>query len=291
MGLTKGQVKVFQTEGVLIAENVLSEEDLQPIIMEINAVIDAKAKELQAKGKLKQLYDNEPFERRLMLLAQECPDIHLNLDIQDILGRAMFEFFYNDRLLAVVEDLLGTELSCNPIQHIRAKMPWKGEGEQPISESVPWHQDAAVTSKSSETSEIITFWIPLIDAVAETGCMEVMPEVFKQGYLEHVGGNGTMIVPDLLPDLEPITAECRKGGIVIMNKYTPHRGTTNSSDKIRWSIDLRFHKTGSNSGREFHPSFVVRSCKRPDTVIRDYDLWRASWEAVLGKSAPALHRV
>lgn len=291
MGLTLEQLIAFQTEGVLVAEGVLRDEDLKPVIDEMNAVIDARARAYQAEGKISNLYEQEPFERRLMLLAEECPEIQRNLDIQNVLGRAMFDFFHNDRLLAVVEQLLGTELSCNPIQHIRAKMPWKGEGEQPLSESVPWHQDAAVTSKDSEASEIITFWIPLIDAVAETGCMEVMPEVFKQGYLEHIGSGGTTIAPHLLPGRKPMVAECRKGGIVIMNKYTPHRGTTNRSGKIRWSLDLRFHKTGANSGREAHPSFAVRSRKRPDTVTRDYDLWRSCWETALGKPAAALHRV
>src|SRR5690606_31712396 len=108
--------------------------------------------------------------------------------------------------------------------------PWLGEGDPPGNmENVPWHQDVAVTTEDSEHSEIITFWIPLVDATKETGCMQVLPGVFKQGALKHQSDGGTTIVPEQMPDVEPVYAQCRKGGIVIMNKYTPHRGTPNRS--------------------------------------------------------------
>lgn len=290
-GLSLEQIVDFQTNGYVIAQNVFTEADLQPIIDEINAVIDERASALQAAGKLTELYENEPFERRIALLSRQSRDILKKLDITDICGQAMFRFLHNEKLLDVAESLLGRELSCNPIQHLRAKLPWHGTGEQPAEENVPWHQDAGVTSEDSEASEIITFWIPLVNATAETGCMEIMPEVFKMGYLQHVAGEGTTIKPELLPHVKPVTAECRKGGIVIMNKYTPHRGTSNRSQIVRWSLDLRYHKTGANSGREFLPSFVVRSRVNPDSVLTDHAEWSHRWEEALAKPAQKIHRV
>ncbi|MFK7693465.1 phytanoyl-CoA dioxygenase family protein [Paenibacillus sp. HJGM_3] len=293
MSLSLNQIIDFQTNGYVIAEDVFTPADWQPVIDEIERIISARAVILHAEGKLPELHEDEPFERRLTLLARQCPEIARQFDIMFLLGPAMFDFLRNDKLLSVVESLLGRELSCNPIQHLRHKMPWKGEGEQPIGmENVPWHQDAAVTSDDSEASEIITFWMSLVDATAETGCMEIMPEVFKAGYLEHQAEGGTTIVPTLLPHVKPIKAECRKGSIVIMNKYTPHRGTTNRSDIIRWSLDLRYHKTGARSGRNFHPSFVVRSAANPDNVLTDYNEWCRLWKEALGKPATQkAHRV
>jgi phytanoyl-CoA hydroxylase len=292
MSLTHEQIVDFQTNGYVIAEDIFNPADLQPVIDEVERMISARAIILHTEGKLAQLHEHEPFEKRFALLNQQCPEINKRFDIMFLLGRAMFDFLRSERLLSVVESLLGRELSCNPIQHLRAKMPWKGEGEQPVGmENVPWHQDAAVTSDDSDASEIITFWLPLVDATAETGCMEVMPEVFKVGYLKHQAEGGTTIVPQLLPHVKPIKAECRKGSIVIMNKYTPHRGTTNRSDIIRWSIDLRYHKTGAPSGRNFHPSFVVRSSANPDSVMNDYETWCKMWKDALEKPAQKAHRV
>lgn len=292
MALTLEQIKDFHTNGYLIAEDVLQESDLQPVIAEIEGMIDERTRAFHREGKIAELYENEPFERRFALLHEQCPDINRKFDIMHLLGPAMFAFLSNERLLDTVECLLGRELSCNPIQHLRSKMPWKGEGEQtPGMENVPWHQDDAVTSPDSEASEIITFWLPLIDATKETGCMEIIPHAFKNGYLKHQAEGGTTIVPELMPAERPITAECRKGGIVIMNKYTPHRGTSNRSDRVRWSLDLRYHKTGAPSGRSFHPSFVVRSASNPSGVLTDHEAWRRLWQDALNKPAQKAHRI
>ncbi|MCD1261400.1 phytanoyl-CoA dioxygenase family protein [Paenibacillus athensensis] len=291
MSLTLKQIVDFQTYGYLIAEDIFTEADMQPVIDELNKLIDERARALLAEGKITDLHENEPFEKRIALLSKQSREINRNIDIMEYRGPAMFEFLKNEKLLNVVECLLGRELSCNPIQHLRAKLPWSGTGEQPPEENVPWHQDAAVTQADSEASEIITFWMPLVDATAATGCMEIMPEVFKLGYLEHQGEGGTTIVPQLLPHVKTVAAECRKGGIVMMNKYTPHRGTSNRSDIVRWSLDLRFHKTGAKSGRSFHPSFVVRSSADPGSVLNDHAEWNHMWEEALSKPMQNRHRV
>jgi phytanoyl-CoA hydroxylase len=292
MRLSLDQIIEFQTKGYVIAENVLSEEDLQPVIAEMNAIVEERAQALFAAGKIKELYPNEPFERRYALLFNQCSEIGRGMDIMHLRGKAMFQFLHNKNLLDVVECLLGSELSCNPIQHLRAKLPTE-PGKERISyfENVPWHQDAAVTQEDADASEIITFWLPLVNATAETGCMELMPDVFKTGYLKHQAEGGMTIVPELLPDVEPSVGECPKGAIVIMNKYTPHRGTTNRSDIIRWTLDLRYHKTGAASGRSFHPSFVVRSKSNPAAELHDYEEWCRLWQEALQTKGNKAHRV
>lgn len=291
MALSMEQVMDFQTNGFVVVEDVFTDEDLQPIMNELSEIVDERGKQLYAEGKLKNLYEEEPFERRYALLHKQSAEMGQFFDIMFLRGREMFHFLKNDRLLDVAQCLLGRELTCNPIQHIRAKLP-AIPGRENAFENVPWHQDAAVTSEDSEASEIITFWIPLVDATAETGCMEVMPGVFKQGYLKHQAEGGTTIMPELLPDVKPVLAECRKGGIVIMNKYTPHRGTPNRSNHIRWSIDLRYQKTGAPTGRANHPSFIVRSEANPLSVLDSHAGWSQLWEKALNQEGPGIyHRV
>ncbi|SFI62957.1 Phytanoyl-CoA dioxygenase (PhyH) [Paenibacillus sp. UNC496MF] len=292
MRLTVEQIIAYQTEGYLIVPEVLSEADLRPVIGELEREIDERARRLFSEGKLKALYEEEPFERRYAFLYRECREIGKGFDIQHLLGEAMFRHLGSEKLLDVAECLLGSEISCNPIQHLRAKLPSAYAGDEPdYFQNVPWHQDCAVTTPDSDASEIITFWMPLVDATAETGCMEVMPGAFKQGYLDHRAEGGTMIDPAKLPEIVPVRAECPKGSLVIMNKYTPHRGIGNRSGIVRWSIDLRYHKTGANSGRSFQPSFPVRSARDPESVLRDAGEWRRLWREVSEAKGQKLHRV
>ena len=119
--------------------------------------------------------------------------------------------------------------------------------------------------------------VPMINVTRETGCMEVIPGAFKLGYLEHVSEGGTSIRPDLMPDIEPVCAECPRGGVVFMNKLTPHRSTPNHSDIVRWTIDLRYQKTGTPTGRPFYPDFPTRSARDPNSVLSDHGEWCRRW--------------
>ena len=48
---------------------------------------------------------------------------------------------------------------------------------------------------------------------------------------------------------------------------------------MRWSMDLRYNPVGQGSGRPAFPSFVVRSAEAPESVLSDFDTWKAMWDA------------
>jgi ectoine hydroxylase-related dioxygenase (phytanoyl-CoA dioxygenase family) len=207
-------------------------------------------------------------------------------------GRHMFQFLLNDNVLDAMESLLGSEITCNPIQHLRAKPPLSCSPDGRDLDSVPWHQDSGVTWVEADDSEIITCWIALADATIEKGCMQVLPGVWKNGYLEHQKEGGTTIRPDLLPNATPRPVPVRKGGAVIMHRCTPHKSTANLSDKVRWSLDLRYQPTGVPTGRPVHPEFVARSRSNPESVLTDHGEWSRRWAEALEKSKGIkMHRV
>ena len=292
MLLSKEQVYAFREEGVLVAEGVLTDADISPLIQEYSDWIDRRARVLQAEGKITDLCEQEPFERRAACLVTQSPEITRNMDIMFARGPAVFAFLHNERLLDAVEALIGPEITCNPIQHIRAKPPAAVSGEGAGFYNVPWHQDAGVTWEEADNSDIVTCWIALTDATVENGCMEVMPNVWKHGYREHQAEGGTTIRPDLLPDTPPRAVPVGKGGIVFMHRYTPHRSTPNYSSGVRWSIDLRYQPTGQPTGRPFHPDFVARSRSNPESVLTDHAAWANWWaEALAASEGMKCHRV
>lgn len=284
MGLTETQVQAFREEGVLVAEGVLKDADLAPVIAEYTELIDRKARLLASEGKITDLCEAEPFERRMACLYAQSQEIAVGLDIMQVRGPAMFAFLRNKNLLDAVESLIGPEITCNPIQHLRAKPPAATSGTGIGFFNVPWHQDSGVTWEEADHSDIITCWMPLIDATVENGCMEVLPGAWKGGYLEHQAEGGTTIRPDLFPDIPPRAAPVRKGGIVFMHRCTPHRSTPNYSSDVRWSLDLRYQPRGTPTGRPFHPEFTARSRRHPETVLTDHEEWSRRWIEALEKS-------
>jgi phytanoyl-CoA hydroxylase len=291
MRLTEEQVQSFSEEGVLVVENVLTPDDLAPVIAEYEAWIDRRARELQAEGKLVDLHEGESFTRRFASFYVQSPEIEKGLDIMQARGPAIFAFLANERLLDAVEYLVGPEITCSPIQHIRAKPPAAISSSGPGFYNVPWHQDAGVTWEEADDSDIVTCWVAVVDATVENGCMEVLPGVFKHGFLEHQAEGGTTIRPHLLPDVTPRPVPVRQGGVVFMHRHTPRRSTSNLTDEVRWSIDLRYQKTGTPTGRPFHPDFVVRSRANPAAVLTNHAEWSRLWTEALARPQPGAHRV
>jgi phytanoyl-CoA hydroxylase len=252
------EVREFEREGVVIAHGVLTDADLAPVIAELQAFIDRRARELLAAGKIQEPCTDLDFEHRVVGLYRQNRGVMQGMDIMLLRGRSMFEFLHNEHLLDLAEALLGPEITCNPIQHVRAKMPASVDGADGFM-NVPWHQDVGVTMPESDPSRIFTFWTPLVHATRATGCMEVLPRCVAGGALPHITGSyGTEIAPDV----------------------------------ARWSIDLRFQVTGHHTGRPSHPDFPVRSRANPASVKRDYAGWCRAWEQALAKPQTApFHRV
>ena len=123
MKLTDEQIQFFNDNGYLVAEGVVTEADMAPVIAEYSDWIDKRARELQAQGKITDLCENEGFRTRLARLFEQSPEITQNMDIMQMRGQAMFNFLRCENLLDAVEGLVGPEITCNPIQHIRAKVP------------------------------------------------------------------------------------------------------------------------------------------------------------------------
>jgi phytanoyl-CoA hydroxylase len=298
MTLTPRQMDRFFTNGYLVVPNALTDADLEPVIREYEEKIDRRARELHAAGKLSRLYEAEPFERRLACICRETMEIYPEMDIMVHRGKAAFDFLRNDRLLDLVECFVGPEITCSPIQHIRAKLPSalspeiQGRGDTHIA---PWHQDMGVTWADADPHFILTVWLPMVDATVENGCMEILPGLLGAGLLPHhtKAGVGTTIVPESLPAIEPVALPVKKGDVIFMHKEVPHRSTPNRSDTVRWSMDLRYQKTGTPTGRPFHPEFVVRSRSNPASVLTDHDAWRRMWiEGLEGakQAGVSLHR-
>jgi ectoine hydroxylase-related dioxygenase (phytanoyl-CoA dioxygenase family) len=290
MRLSDEQIRAFNDEGVLVVPGVLTPEDIAPLKAEYDAWIDGHARRLAATGKIANLHEDAPFDRRLALLYAQSPQITHGMDVMEARGEETFNVMRHPALLDAVEGLVGPEITCNPIQHIRAKPPAAVSDTGAGFYNVPWHQDAGVITEDADASNIVTCWLALVDATVENGCMEVLPGAHRLGFLPHVAG--PTIREDAVPDIAPRPVPVKQGGVVFMHRHMPHRSTPNFTDRVRWSLDLRYQPTGVPTGRTAHPDFIARSAARPETALTDYAEWVAMWEDALAHPRGiAAHRV
>ncbi len=235
--LTAKQVDTFHREGYLILTDLFGKDDLQPAIGDINLAIDAKVAELLAAGSLSQSYAEFDFEHRLAQISRETDQVALSLWNGVLHGPGLFELITNPKLLDVAESLCGEELVASSVYRLRPKIPNYNYG------AVPWHQDSAYFEPYCDKSLVLTVWIPLVDANAENGCLWVIPRVHTGEIAPHRPAEGKAYLEILESDLprgDRICCPVPKGGALLLTNRTPHGSYENTTDIVRWSLDLRY---------------------------------------------------
>jgi hypothetical protein len=208
------------------------------------------------------------------------------------IGPAVFDMMRAKPLLDAVEQLIGPELTSNPIQHVRLKPPateLNGDEIRAHITATDWHQDRAVALEDADQTDMVTVWIAVTDATIENGCLQVQPQTPDQDILPHCARTQTGIAEGFVDEAGAIPLPVKAGGAVLFHPLTPHASLTNSTDGFRWSFDIRFNKTGQPTGRAHFPDYIVRSKADPSSELADWRACKAQWEDARARLAKTPH--
>jgi len=285
--LNKQQLQQYFDKGFVVVENFLEREQLDKVKDSINQLVDDLAEKLFKAGLIQDKHENRGFSDRLTLIEDQFKGAAVILHKQGILPESIREVWSCEKLLNVVEQLIGPDIAGHPVWNLRTKTP---NNEQT---TVPWHQDNAYLSPLSLDTLQVTAWIPLIDANRKNGCIQVASGGHRKGKtVKHTCcAGGTWYVEldekemknelDVDLDKDIVTCEVEYGGVLFMNNAIPHRSLENFSDIIRWSLDLRWqHPDHDNGFYGLKNNVLMRSSKKPNLVI--------DWSDMIGQDRTKL---
>ncbi len=301
--LSNEQIEAFERNGYLVVENVLGETVLDDIGTEYAGLIDGLYEGWWREGRVDQNPSGLNFWQKLLIAYKaDCdwfqpmdislPGDRIHADTPFHFGPAVFEMITNERLLDMVEDLIGPEITSNPIQHVRIKPPatdlQSGEVRAHIT-STDWHQDRAVALEEADNTTMVTVWLAITDATVENGCLQVVPRSHREGMKPHCPKTQTAIADGQIDESRGLPLPVKAGGVVIFHPLTAHASLTNRTRDFRWSFDLRYNVTGEPTGRSHFPDFVARSRANPQCELNDWQEWRAMWEEARARLAEKSH--
>jgi len=112
-----------------------------------------------------------------------------------------------------------------------------------------WHQDSVYLLGSLNA---VTIWIPFKDASSDFGTISVIPGSHINGIRRFEVISDKALdsgLPFLQRDIElsenvdedeEMIVEASRGDLVVFNQFLLHRSIYNPSDRVRWSMQLRF---------------------------------------------------
>ena len=298
LALTQDQIDFFNTQGYLVVEDVLPAATLSALRTEYAALLNELYTGWQAQGLVPPASDF--FDQLLTAykaglewfqpLDISLPGDKITADVPLHTGPAVFGMMTAPRLLDVIEDLIGPEITSVPIQHVRMKPPAPdvrpGETRSFIT-ATDWHQDRGVGHEVADATQMVTCWLAITDATTENGCLKVLPG--KPDMLPHCPQTQVGIPSHLIDEEGAVPLPVRAGGAVLFHPLTPHASLVNRSEGFRWSFDIRYCVTGQPTGRAHFPDFVARSRAAPETELRDWRLWSDMWLEARARLSGAPH--
>lgn len=278
MALSQQQVDRYFEDGFLIVEDLFDPAELQPVMDEIAGIVDGLAGRLYAAGKIRDTHADKGFYDRLTALERQYKGAAVLVHINGWLGPQLARLWSAPRLLDIVEQFIGPDIAGHPVWNIRSKTP------DTRLMTVPWHQDTAYLGTGAEATLQPTAWIPFLDANAVNGGLQVLRGGHKPGAvarhrLENSVGDKKSwylyIDEAELPPGEIVTCEMKLGSVLFLNQLIPHRSLENRSDKIRWSVDLRWQDPKQPSGDEGGAGVIVMRKADDPAFTVDWDAWAA----------------
>lgn len=278
MRLSEGQLKQYDADGFLIVHAVFTKQELEPLQAEISGLVDDLARRLKRAGKISELHEDQGFYYRLTALERDFPGAAVLIHIGGILKPQLAAIWSSPKLLEMVEQILGPDIVGHPVWNLRSKAPGHDLS------TVPWHQDTAYLAAGAEHTFQPTAWIPLIDANSQNGTLQVLKgghrtgKVFRHQLENKKASKASwyLYIDDAdLPPGEVVTCNMPMGSVLLLNQLVPHRSTANLSDRIRWSVDLRWQRPGERHGMEgIKEPILMRTAKDPSYTV-DWGAWAA----------------
>ncbi len=296
--LTAEQLEFFEEQGYLVLENVIDDTTIDDIVAEYSELLNQIGAEKVAQSILPQGFNTLSFDEKYLQLLHTEDNFFDQIDITLPLandfppnatmhaGPAVFSLLTHPTLLDVVEAIIGPEIYCNPVQHVRIKPPRQAlpelAGKNSYVGTTTWHQDHGALLDEANNTQVLTTWVAITDAPVEMGCLCCIPRSHKKGQMtDHCPGNGiaaeNYIPGPLLNTRETVTLPIKKGGVILFHQLTEHAALNNKTDKIRWSFDLRWNPVGQPTGRPAFPGFIARSRSNPASELHNPVQWKQNW--------------
>ena len=276
----------YRDEGFVILTSLYDQATLDKVKKGCNDFMNELAETLIHTGKIDDRCEDAPFDRRLIEMCKKCEEMLPNLYRAELHREEFHDFLFHENIITAVRKILDPKVESIrifPNYSVRPKTP-SGIHE------VVWHQDAGLAADGGPSTAsveermdsfglgaVVNCWSPLVNATVKNGCMKFVPKSHKTGLLVHekvglyegVSANGkklgeegdknanigkfktqiNKVDMDKIED-RAIDVELGPTDVVFFNNILVHRGGSNTTDTVRWSVDWRFQDAAKPTHRK-----------------------------------------
>lgn len=259
----------YQKHGYVVVEGLLKECDVDKLSQVTQRWVDYMIDVWVKEGLLTEKLIGLDFQTRFLQhwemagkpQFRRAPYFHM-------INKEIYQFLTSAVVLDVIEKLLESgEISVHGIFNTRFKFP--GENWT----TTPWHQDGQFYTSHGEldaercySAHVVTVWVPLQDVKELQGCLKVASVKQTEGKVFPLGDSPENWMPhSIVSNIQPQILPMKRGDVLFFNQKLAHASTGNTTDKLLWSVDVRYESTENLtvSGQKY--GLIARSRTDPDS--------------------------
>lgn len=237
--------QAYREQGFAVVPGLLPAAAFLPLYSDIDAAVERHAQDLLQEGKVADTCARESYDRRLAKLYAGR-DMGVRMWDQALRPSTLLDFASQPALGGVLADLLGPETCFSGDYHLRPKLP-----ESSLT-TFPWHQDSQYYGPLTRHMAIVTAWVPLVDVDEANGCLWVIPGSQRWGLLDGARGSDQNIrtFENVEQRGRAVPVPMKRGDVLFFGNLTFHASKLNRTDRVRWSLDLRYYERAEARPRE-----------------------------------------
>jgi phytanoyl-CoA hydroxylase len=235
----------FNKDGFVLLRNFLDKDTIHNIYTDARKIFAVQIK--RVTGQVVDIDNREEFENAMFAFFEKDFNAFVNT------GKTVQHTFSLHKLGLdpKIENVLKEVGLSNPIIGARAAMQFNSRFLSKDG-SKHWKLDAHQDWRTGQGSlDSTVIWFPMVDAGADIGALQVIPGSHKSGLrASSTSGYQGGITAELNDD-EFVQTQFEVGDILIFSAFLIHQSGNNITDKIRWSVQLRYNNLDE-------PTFIER---------------------------------
>ena len=267
----------FRENGYSVAKSIISEKEINAVLETIFRIYfkynpSSKLRDLQEP------WNSDLFHEEIIKFRKSDPKRFSLLYDSTQTSASIMELLTSELIAKYSASLLDTKNNELCITEGMIRMDAPGDKRNIAG----WHQEISYLRNNG-----LVIWIPLSDITPDLGSLQVCPKSHNEGELKVVQNKNLSsdvstvsvdeIKPEYIAKYSKMDIEIKKGDVLFFNTKLFHRSGVNTSDRIRFSCQIRhaintaedfvpfretktYNKFGLEQVAQKHPAFSNNFC-------------------------------
>jgi len=235
----------FRQDGFLLIKNFLDKEIVENIYREARTIFATQIKHV--RGESVDIDDRDAFENAMFDFFERDFNAFKNTGLTVQHSLSLHRFATDERIVKLLKEI-GLEqpvIGARPAMQFNSRFLSKDGSKH-------WKLDAHQDWRTGQGSlDSTVIWFPMVDAGADLGALQVVPQSHKTGLLPSSTSGYQGGITALLNDEDFVQTTFEVGDLLIFSAFLVHQSGNNITNNIRWSVQLRYNNLAE-------PTFIER---------------------------------